>query len=325
MKYGTALKVVRSMECPGCWHPIFLARQVLGEILATIIDGKAVAAQVRAEVAVGVNEWVQQGHDPPHLAVVLVGDNPASASYVRGKMRASREAGIAGDTLRFPADLTEDQLLDVVRDLGENPNVDGILVQLPLPAHINANRIINALNPDKDVDGLHVVNAGRLATGQPGFVPCTPAGIAELLRRSDIPIAGRHAVIIGRSNLVGRPLASLMLQKGYDATVTVCHSRTEALAVICQSADILVAAVGRAHFVTADLVRPGAAVIDVGINRISDATRKSGSRLTGDVDFAAAQEVAGWITPVPGGVGPMTIAMLLSNTLLAARRRRAQK
>ena len=287
---------------------------------AKLIDGRAIAAQIRKEVRTAVDDWTARGHRAPYLAVVLVGDNPASASYVRGKIRASQEAGIQGDTHKFGADLTESDLLEVVQGLGSDDRVDGILVQLPLPAHINPDRIIAAVNPDKDVDGLHVVNAGRLVTGRSGFVPCTPAGIIELLKRSHIPTSGRQAVIIGRSNLVGKPLANLMLKKGVDATVTVCHSRTRRLAQLCQNADIVVAAIGRAHFVTEDMIKPGATVIDVGINRVDDPSRKRGYRLTGDVDFEAVHKKAGWITPVPGGVGPMTIAMLLSNTLLAAQR-----
>lgn len=287
---------------------------------AKLIDGRAIAAQVRKEVRTAVDRWTSQGHRAPYLAVVLVGDNPASASYVRGKIRASQEAGIEGDTHKFDADLTESELLDVVYELGRNDRVDGILVQLPLPAHINPDRIIAAVNPDKDVDGLHVVNAGRLVTGRTGFIPCTPAGIIELLKRSQIPTSGRNAVIIGRSNLVGKPLANLMLKKGVDATVTVCHSRTRRLAQLCQNADIVIAAIGRAHFVTEDMIKPGATIIDVGINRVDDPSRKRGYRLTGDVDFEAVRQKAGWITPVPGGVGPMTIAMLLSNTLRAAQR-----
>ena len=289
---------------------------------AKLIDGRAIAAQVRKEVREAVDEWSSKGHRPPYLAVVLVGDNPASASYVRGKIRASQEAGIQGDTLMYGADITEEDLLSIIRGLGQDDSVDGILVQLPLPAHINPDKVIAALDPAKDVDGLHTINAGRLATGQVGFVPCTPAGIVELLQRTERSTSGLHSVILGRSNLVGKPLANLMLRKGIDATVTVCHSRTGNLPQLCQTADIVVAAIGRAHFVTAEMVRPGATVIDVGINRVEDPSRKRGYRLTGDVDFEQVREKAGWITPVPGGVGPMTIAMLLKNTLQAARDRR---
>jgi len=287
--------------------------------VATIIDGKAIAAEVRNEVREDVARWTSDGHAPAYLAVVLVGDNPASASYVRGKIKASQEVGIAGDTLQFDASISEKALLSVIQDLNDSPHVSGILVQLPLPDHLDSSRIIAALNPDKDVDGLHTVNAGRLVTGSQGFVPCTPAGIVELLLRSNIPTEGQHAVILGRSNLVGRPLASLLLRKQYNSTVTVCHSRTKNLPEICRTADILVAAIGRTHFVSADMIKPGAAIIDVGINRVEDSTRKRGYYLTGDVDYNAAKELAGYITPVPGGVGPMTIAMLLKNTMTAAK------
>ena len=288
---------------------------------ANTIDGRAIAKQVTSQVRDAVDAMTGQGRRAPNLAVVLVGDDPASASYVRGKMRASARAGIEGETLRFDGDLSEAALLDVIRDLNRDTNVDGILVQLPLPAQIRASRIIEMLDPDKDVDGLHVVNAGRLATGAQGFVPCTPAGIMEMLRRINQPTQGTRAVIVGRSNLVGKPLALLMMQKGTDATVTICHSRTRNLASVCREADILVAAVGRPGMITADMIRPGAVVIDVGINRVDDPSRTRGYRLVGDVDYTAACHVAGWITPVPGGVGPMTIAMLLSNTLLAAQHR----
>ncbi len=285
-----------------------------------LIDGKAIAGQVRAEVRDEVAAWMAQGHRAPYLAVVLVGDNPASASYVRGKTRAAGEAGIESDTLTYDAALSEAELLAVIERLNADASVDGILVQLPLPDHIDAKKIINALDPNKDVDGLHPANAGRLMADEPGFLPCTPAGILELLRRSDVETSGARAVVVGRSNLVGKPLANLLLRRGVDATVTVCHSRTRELVAITREADILVAAIGRAHFVTSDMVREGTVVIDVGINRVDDPSRERGYRLVGDVDFEAVKEKASAITPVPGGVGPMTIAMLLRNTLLAARR-----
>jgi len=286
---------------------------------ATIIDGRSISKMVRAEIRTEINSWVAHGYRAPFLAVVLVGDNPASASYVRGKIRASAQTGIEGNTMHLPQDTTENTLLDLIERLNADRSVDGILVQLPLPVHINADRVIAHLDPKKDVDGLHVINAGRLATGRRGFVPCTPAGIMTLLRRSSIETSGARAVIIGRSNLVGKPLAQLLMQKGADATVTVCHSRTKNLPSICREADILVAAIGSPHLITADMIRADAVVIDVGINRIDDSSRKRGYRLVGDVDFEAARAVAGWITPVPGGVGPMTIAMLLNNTFLAAQ------
>ena len=287
--------------------------------MATVIDGKAIASKVHSEVHSEVTEWTSAGHAPPYLAVVLVGDHPASASYVRGKIKASQNIGIQGDTLKFDASIGEEDLISVIDDLNNQPRVSGILVQLPLPAHIDSSRVISALNPNKDVDGLHPVNAGRLAAGLPGFVPCTPAGVVELLRRTSIVTEGRHAVILGRSNLVGRPLANLLLRKDNNATVTICHSRTKNLTEISRQADILVAAIGRPCFVTANMIKPGASVIDVGINRVSDSTHPQGYRLTGDVDYESALEVAGYITPVPGGVGPMTIAMLLKNTLTASK------
>ncbi len=287
--------------------------------MANIIDGTAIAAQVRADVRAQVDAWRAAGHRAPYLAVILIGDNPASASYVRGKTKAAAEAGIESDTLTYDSSMPEADLLQLVADLNADDRVDGILVQLPLPPHIDEQEVIRAIDPDKDVDGFHPVNVGRLLIGQPGFPPATPAGIIELLRRSNIETRGKHAVVIGRSNIVGKPVANLLLQPGTDATVTVCHSRTRNLPEITRQADILIAAIGRPGFITADMVKEGAAVIDVGVNRVEDASRPRGYRLTGDVDFEAVREKAGWITPVPGGVGPMTIAMLLQNTMKAAR------
>ncbi len=287
--------------------------------MATLIDGRKIAAIVREEVRDEVAEWTSKGHAPPYLAVVLVGNNPASASYVRGKIKASQNVGIAGDTLTFDENISEKDLLQVIYDLNDSPHVSGILVQLPLPDHLDTSRVISALNSQKDVDGLHAENAGRMVSDLPGFAPCTPAGIVELLRRSNIDIEGKHAVILGRSSLVGRPLGSLLLRKENNATVTICHSRTQNLPEVCRQADILVAAIGRAHFVTAEMIKPLATIIDVGINRIDDPTHSRGYRLTGDVDFEDVYRIAGHITPVPGGVGPMTIAMLLKNTMIAAK------
>jgi len=284
-----------------------------------IIDGKRIAAEVRSEVREEVDRWTAAGHRAPYLAVVLVGDHPASASYVRGKMKASEDVGIAGDTLTFPSDISEAELLAVIQRLNADDSVDGILVQLPLPDHIDEKKIIHAIDPSKDVDGFHPENVGRMLIGDPAFVSATPAGIVELLKRSEIEIAGKHAVILGRSNIVGKPVAALLIQRGVDATVTVCHSRTRDLPSIVRQADILIAAIGRARFVTADMVREGVSVIDVGINRVDDPEAERGYRLVGDVDFEAVREKAAHITPVPGGVGPMTIAMLLRNTLAAAR------
>jgi methylenetetrahydrofolate dehydrogenase (NADP+) / methenyltetrahydrofolate cyclohydrolase len=268
----------------------------------------------------------------PGLTVVLVGDDPASQVYVRGKEKAAREAGMNSVVHRMPASASEDEIRLTVRQLNEDPNVHGILVQLPLPKGIDANRVLQAIDPDKDVDGLHPVNAGRLLEGLPGFVPCTPAGIIELLRRNGIPLEGRRAVVLGRSNIVGKPVAVLLLRE--NCTVTVCHSRTRDLAAVAREADILVAAIGRPAMVTAEFIKPGAAVVDVGIHSITDEAtcrlifgddparlrtlREKGATLAGDVHPLEAAARAGWLTPVPGGVGPLTIAMLLRNTLQAA-------
>jgi methylenetetrahydrofolate dehydrogenase (NADP+)/methenyltetrahydrofolate cyclohydrolase len=278
---------------------------------ARIIDGKALAAEVRASVRPQVERLAARGVRP-RLAVLLAGDDPASRVYVRNKTRAGEEAGIASELHEFAATVAEGTLLGRIEALNADRRVHGILVQLPLPKGLDAARILEAVSPDKDVDGFHPRNLGALLAGRPGFVPCTPAGVMRMLDRERVPLAGRNAVVIGRSNIVGKPMALLLLQR--DATVTVCHSRTRDLAGVTSRADVLVAAVGRAKLVTADMVKPGACVIDVGINRLPDGT------LAGDVDFAAAKEVAGWITPVPGGVGPMTVAMLVAGTVRAAER-----
>ncbi|MDT0632519.1 bifunctional methylenetetrahydrofolate dehydrogenase/methenyltetrahydrofolate cyclohydrolase FolD [Rubrivirga sp. S365] len=291
--------------------------------MAEIIDGTAVAAAVRAEVAQDAAAFQREHGRRPALRVVLVGEHAASQSYVRAKARAAGEAGIDAETLARPADLSERDLLALIARLNADDGVDGILVQLPLPDHVDEGAVIRAVDPAKDVDGFHPENVGRLVLGEPTLEPCTPAGIVELLRRTGVETSGAHAVVLGRSNIVGKPLASLLLRRGLDATVTVCHSRTRDLPALARQADVLVAAIGRAGFVTADMVKPGAAVVDVGINRVDDASRERGYRLVGDVDFDAVADVAGAITPVPGGVGPMTIAMLLANTVEAARRRAA--
>jgi len=286
--------------------------------VADIIDGRVIAAGVRAEIKAGVDARLAAGKRAPYLAVVLVGDDPASASYVRGKHRAAAEVGIKSDNLTYAATVTENELLGVVRRLNQDPGVDGILVQLPLPAHIDEVKIIDTIDPSKDVDCFHPANVGRLMLGLPGFQPATPAGIVELLRRSGIKIGGKNTVIVGRSNIVGKPLANLLMQKGTDATVTVCHSRTKNLPEITRRADIIVAAIGRAEFVTADMVKDGVVVVDVGINRVEDSSRERGYRLVGDVEFDGVSRKASLITPVPGGVGPMTIALMLQNTLNAS-------
>ena len=279
---------------------------------ATVIDGKAVAASVRERVRGEVEELTAELGRPPGLATVLVGDDPASAIYVRRKREACEEVGIRSFHHEPDGAISQEELLDLVHELNESDEVDGILVQLPLPDQIDSAAIVNALDPDKDVDGLTPISAGRLARGEPGLVPCTPQGIMELLASAGVDPAGKEAVIVGRSNLVGRPVFSLLL--GANATVTICHSRTRDLGEVCRRAEILIAAAGKPKLIGGDMIRPGATVIDVGTNRTDDG-------LVGDVDFDAAVEVAGAITPVPGGVGPMTIAMLLSNTVEAARRR----
>ncbi len=284
---------------------------------ARLIDGKAVAAGVRERVAAGVEEFKQaNGGDIPGLATVLVGEDPASHIYVSNKRKQTEEVGMRSFHHELGAATPQEELLDLIRELNEQETVDGILVQLPLPEQIDPDQIVAAIDPAKDVDGLNPISAGTLAQGRPGLVPCTPQGVIELLDHAEVEIEGAEAVVLGRSILVGRPLASLLL--GRNATVTVCHSRTRDLAAVCSRADILVAAVGSPRLVTAEMVKPGAAVIDVGTNRTEDG-------LVGDVDFDAVAEVAGALTPVPGGVGPMTIAMLLSNTLAAARDRVGQR
>ena len=277
---------------------------------AEIIDGKAIAQAVRAELRTDVEAWVAQGNPKPGLATVLVGDDPASAVYVGGKQKASAEAGIEGFDHRLPQDAAHDEVSRLLQRLNDDPAVSGILLQLPTPPQVDGPALTELIDPAKDVDGLTPISAGLLAKGRPGLRPCTPAGVMELLRRHDVALEGAEAVVVGRSDLVGKPLSALLLAA--NATVTTCHSRTRDLADVCRRADVLVAAVGRAEFVQGDWVKEGATVIDVGINRTDDG-------LVGDVAYAAAAERAGLITPVPGGVGPMTIAMLLRNTLLAAK------
>ena len=284
---------------------------------ARLIDGKAAAAELRAKVAVEVAKFRVAAGRAPGLAVVLVGEDPASAVYVRSKGRATAEAGMQGFEHKRPAEISETELLELVERLNADEAVDGILVQLPLPSHIDANKVLTAIDPDKDVDGFHPVNAGRLAIGLDGFVPCTPLGCLKLLRAALGNLSGKDAVVIGRSNIVGKPMAMLLL--GDNCTVTVAHSRTRDLTDVVRRAEIVVAAVGRPGMVTGDWLKPGATVIDVGINRIEG--EGGNSHLVGDVDFASASQVAGAITPVPGGVGPMTIACLIRNTLVSAARR----
>lgn len=291
------------------------------EARGRIIDGAGIARKVRDRLAIEVRELAASGV-VPGLAVILVGEDPASAVYVASKERACIEAGMNGTTIRLPADTTQDTLLEHVRSLNDDPSVHGILVQMPLPKQIVPDTVIRAIDPAKDVDGFHPINVGKLLIGEEdGFAPCTPAGVQELLIESGVNTLGRDIVLIGRSNIVGKPMAALLLQDhlGANATVTICHRYTRDLASHTRRADILIAAAGRPKLVTADMVKPGVVVIDVGINRVPDPSAKRGYRLVGDVDFEAVRPIASQITPVPGGVGPMTIAMLLKNTVRAAR------
>lgn len=280
----------------------------------TILDGKAFSKEIRGEIGEQVAAFTESGGPTPCLAAVLVGDDPASQVYVRNKERACEKAGIKSILHRLPTDTTTEQLLDLVGQLNGDASIHGILIQLPLPDQIDETRVLDAVDPIKDVDAFHPENVGRIVQGRPRFLPCTPHGIQQLLLRSQIPIAGQNVTIIGRSEIVGKPMAIMFMQRGEggNATVTVCHSRTKDLPAVTRQADILVVAIGKAKFLTADMVKPGAVVIDVGINRTEDG-------LVGDVDFEAVKEVAGQITPVPGGVGPLTITMLLHNTLAAAK------
>ncbi|MDE6513027.1 MAG: bifunctional methylenetetrahydrofolate dehydrogenase/methenyltetrahydrofolate cyclohydrolase FolD [Muribaculaceae bacterium] len=289
-----------------------------------IIDGKATAAAIKQEIAAEVEARVAQGKKRPHLAAVLVGHDGGSETYVAHKVKACEECGFTSTLIRREADVTQAELLEIVASLNADPDVDGYIVQLPLPAHIDEQAIIQAVDPDKDVDGFHPVNVGRMSLGLPCFLSATPAGIIELLRRYNIETRGKHCVVIGRSNIVGKPVASLMMQKAQpgNATVTVCHSATPNIKEIVRQADIIIAAIGHPGFVTADMVKPGAVVIDVGTTRVPDASKKSGFRLSGDVDYQNVAPLCSAITPVPGGVGPMTICSLMQNTLLAAKNKK---
>ena len=284
---------------------------------AQIIDGKSIAQSIREEIKIKTEALKTKGITPC-LAVILIGSNPASVSYVTGKQKALAEVGMNDRSVRLPESTTEQELISLIQELNADKSVHGILVQLPLPQHIDEEKIILAIDPAKDVDGFHPVNVGNLVIGKKSFLPCTPHGIIVLLKRMNIETDGKTAVVIGRSNIVGKPAALLLARKDLNATVTICHSGTKNIADITRRADILIAAAGRANIVTADMVKEGAAVIDVGVNRIPDASKKSGFRLAGDVDFENVKEKAAFITPVPGGVGPMTIAMLMANTLEAA-------
>ncbi len=286
-----------------------------------LIDGKATAAAIKAEIALEVKDIIAAGGKQPHLAAVLVGHDGGSETYVKNKVLACEACGFKSTLLRFEADITEEELLRCVHQLNNDPDVDGFIVQLPLPPHINEQHIIEAIDYRKDVDGFHPINVGRMAIGLPCFISATPLGILTLLQRYGIETSGKKCVILGRSNIVGKPMAQLMMQKQYgDATVTVCHSHSATLKEECREADIIIAAIGRPAFVTEDMVKPGAVIIDVGTTRVPDATRKSGFRLSGDVDFETVAPKCSFITPVPGGVGPMTICSLMKNTLAAGKK-----
>jgi len=287
---------------------------------ATIIDGKQIAADTRAEVAAKTAELKAKGI-VPCLAVILVGENPASVSYVTGKQKALAECGMKDESVHLPESTSEEELLALIDKLNKDNTVHGILVQLPLPKHINEEKVLLAIDPEKDVDGFHPVNVGNMMIGKKAFLPCTPHGIIVLLEKMGIETKGKHAVVIGRSNIVGKPVSILLARRETNCTVTICHTGTPDIGAFTKQADIIVAASGHPNTVTADMVKDGAVVIDVGVNRIPDATKKSGFRLVGDVDFEAIKEKASFITPVPGGVGPMTIAMLMANTLESAENR----
>ena len=287
-----------------------------------LIDGKAVAAQIKQEIAAEVNEILANGGKRPHLAAILVGHDGGSETYVASKVKACEECGFTSTLIRYEADVTEEELLAKVEELNNDADVDGFIVQLPLPKHIDEQKVTEAIDYRKDVDGFHPVNAGRLSIGLPCFLSATPNGIMELLRRYNIDTKGKKCVVLGRSNIVGKPMANLMMQKSLpgDATVTVCHSHTQNIVQECRQADIIIAALGQPHFLKAEMVKEGAVVIDVGTTRVPDSTRKSGFRLCGDVDFENVAPKCSFITPVPGGVGPMTIVSLMKNTLLAGKR-----
>jgi len=292
-----------------------------GRMPTKIIDGNEIANEIRNELKKRIAELRSKGVIPG-LTVVLVGEDPASQVYVRMKGKSCEELGLYSETIRLPADHKEDDLLKLIDDLNANPRIHGILIQLPLPDHINETKILDRISPDKDVDGFHPVNVGRMLIGDPGFLPCTPHGVQELLVRSGNSPEGKHVVVVGRSNIVGKPVAAILMQKkkGANATVTVCHSRTKDLPSVTRQGDIVIAAMGVPQFIKADMVKDGAVVIDVGVNRVDDPSAKKGYRLVGDVDFEAVKEKASAITPVPGGVGPMTIVMLMKNTVISAEK-----
>ena len=287
-----------------------------------LIDGKKIAAEIKSEIAAEIKRLEGEGKRSPHLAAILVGEDGASKTYVASKEKASKEVGFTSSVYRYPENISEQELLDAVNFLNNDPEIDGFIIQLPLPKHISESKIIEAVSPSKDVDGFNPVNVGKMILGFSTFLPATPFGIQMLLERSNVETAGKHCVVLGRSNIVGKPMASLMMQKAYpgDATVTVCHSRSKDLVKECQEADIIIAALGQPNFVKAEMVKEGAVIIDVGTTRVPDASKKSGFKLTGDVKFDEVAPKCSFITPVPGGVGPMTIVSLMKNTLLAGKK-----
>lgn len=282
-----------------------------------LLDGKYWSDVIKEEIKQSVLEITLTGKRPPHLAAVLVGENPASEAYVGNKIKSCEQVGFKSTLIRKTVDITTSELLETINNLNNDSEIDGFIVQLPLPKHIDENKVTLAIHPDKDVDGFHPTNFGKMALGMPSYLPATPLGVLELLKRNNIETVGKTCVVVGRSNIVGTPMSILLSRKGWDCTVTLAHSRTKNLEALCRSADILVAAIGIAHFIKSDMVKPGAVVIDVGMNRIPDATKKSGSRLVGDVDFENVAPLCSFITPVPGGVGQLTVAALLLNTLRA--------
>ena len=288
--------------------------------MVQLLDGKATALQIKEEIANEVRQLTAKGMRPPHLAAVIVGNDGASQTYVANKEKSSHEVGFTSSVYRFSENTTEEELLRSIEFLNNDPDIDGFIVQLPLPKHINEQHVINAISPDKDVDGFTPINIGRMVLGEDSYVPATPMGICTLLKRYNVETAGKHCVVLGRSNIVGTPIANLLARKGFDCTVTICHSKTKNLAEITRQADILIAAIGKPEFVTADMVKEGAVLVDVGIHRIPDETKKSGYRIIGDAKHSEVDAKCSWVTPVPGGVGPLTIVSLMENTLKAYNR-----
>ncbi len=288
--------------------------------MVQLLDGKATALQIKEEIANEVRQLTAKGMRPPHLAAVIVGNDGASQTYVANKEKSSHEVGFTSSVYRFSENTTEEELLRSIAFLNNDPDIDGFIVQLPLPKHINQQHVINAISPDKDVDGFTPINIGRMVLGEDSYVPATPMGICTLLKRYNVETAGKHCVVLGRSNIVGTPIANLLSRKGFDCTVTICHSKTKNLAEITRQADILIAAIGKPEFVTADMVKEGAVLVDVGIHRIPDETKKSGYRIIGDAKHSEVDAKCSWVTPVPGGVGPLTIVSLMENTLKAYNR-----